>query len=168
MSACFSILREALVYQKLFHRLIKRYSIGPPLVSSYNFLRIHPPALTTSQLFFYILACSTDYRDFKPRPRIAGMHLPPFHTLGFMVQILYALRSCTTVALYPPVTKRTDLLPIMPTPQNILEHTRRTKSTGIITIPSIIQIWSQDPRSVDFLKSLKFVVRRLFSLSGYF
>ena len=95
------------------------------------------------------------------------MHLPPFHTLGFMVHILYALRSCTTVALYPPVAKRTDLLPIMPTPQNILEHTRRTKSTGIITIPSIIQIWSQDPRSVDFLKSLKFVVRRFVSLSGY-
>jgi hypothetical protein len=91
------------------------------------------------------------------------MHLPPFHTLGFMVQILYALRSCTTVALYPPVTKRSDLLPIMPTPQNILDHTRRTKSNGIITIPSIIQNWSQDPKSVDFLKSLEFVVRKIVS-----
>ena len=90
------------------------------------------------------------------------MHLPPFHTLGFMVQILYALRSCTTVALYPPVTKRPDLLPIMPTPQNILDHTRRTGSTGIIAIPSIVQIWAQDPRSVDFLKSLDFVVRGTF------
>ena len=89
------------------------------------------------------------------------MHLPPFHTLGFMVQILYALRSCTTVALYPPVTRRPDLLPIMPTPQNILDHTRRTKSTGIITIPSIIQVWSQDLKSVDFLKSLEFVVRSI-------
>ena len=84
-----------------------------------------------------------------------------------MVQILYALRSCTTVALYPPVTKRPDLLPIMPTPQNILDHTRRTKSTGIITIPSIIQIWSQDHKSVDFLKSLEFVVRRLFRFQGF-
>ena len=78
-----------------------------------------------------------------------------------MVQILYALRSCTTVALYPPVTKRPDLLPIMPTPQNILDHTQRTKSNGIITIPSIIQVWSQDPPSVNFLKSLEFVVKRL-------
>ena len=89
------------------------------------------------------------------------MHLPPFHALGFLVQILYALRICITIALYPPVTKRPDLLPIMPTPQNILDHTRRTKSTGIITIPSIIQIWSQDHSSVDFLKSLEFVVRIL-------
>ena len=95
------------------------------------------------------------------------MHLPPFHTLGFMVQILYALRSCTTVALYPPVTKRPDLLPIMPTPQNILDHTQRTKSNGIITIPSIIQVWSQDPPSVNFLKSLEFVVKRLFLLSEF-
>ena len=90
------------------------------------------------------------------------MHFPPFHSLGFTVHNLCALRSCTTAALYPPVTKRPDLLPIMPTPQNILDHTRRTKSTGITAIPSIIQIWSQDPRSVDFLKSLEFVVRRLF------
>ena len=89
------------------------------------------------------------------------MHLPPFHTLGFMVQILYALRSCTTVALYPPITRRADMLPIMPTPQNILDHVQRTKSSGIITIPSIIQAWSQDPKAVDFLKSLEFVVRGL-------
>jgi hypothetical protein len=103
-----------------------------------------------------------------PRPRIAGMHLPPFHTLGFMVQILYALRSCTTVALYPPVTRRPDLLPIMPTPQNILDHAQRTNSNGIITTPSIIHVWSQDPRSVQFLKSLQFVVRIFFFLfSGF-
>ena len=164
MSACFSIPQEALVYQKLFRRLTRRYSIGPVLVSSYNFLRI---PLSYDVLF--IPACSTDYRDFIPRPRIAGMHLPPFHTLGFMVQILYALRSCTTVALYPPVTRRPDLLPIMPTPQNILDHTRRTKSTGIITIPSIIQVWSQDLKSVDFLKSLEFVVRSIsaFRICGF-
>jgi hypothetical protein len=95
------------------------------------------------------------------------MHLPPFHTLGFIVQVLYALRSCTTIALYPPITKRPDLLPVMPTPQNVLDHTRRTKSNGIIIIPSIIQIWSQDPRSVDFLKSLEFVVsKKIFAFGG--
>lgn len=92
------------------------------------------------------------------------MHLPPFHILGFVFQILSALRRCTTVALYPPITKGPDLLPIMPTPQNILDHAQRTESNGIITVPSIIQVWSHDPKSVDFLKSLEFVVRGLFSL----
>ncbi|KAF8816011.1 putative aminoadipate reductase [Phlegmacium glaucopus] len=102
--------------------------------------------------------CGTGFRDFTPRARIAGMHLPPFHTLGFMVQVLYALRSCTTIGLFPPVAKKPHLLPIMPTPENILDHTRRTKSNGIIAIPSIIQVWSQDPKSVEILKSLEFVV----------
>ena len=90
------------------------------------------------------------------------MHLPPFHSLGFITQILYPLRCYTIVALYPPVTKRPDLLPMMPTPRNILDHTQRTKSNGIFTIPSIIQVWSQDSRFLDILKSLEFVVQRLF------
>jgi hypothetical protein len=89
------------------------------------------------------------------------MHLPPFHTLGVMVQIIQALRNCVAVALYPPVTKRPELLPIMPTPENILDHLQRTKSNGIITIPYNLQVWSHDPKSVDILKTLKFVVRRL-------
>jgi len=89
------------------------------------------------------------------------MLLPPFHTLGVMIQIMLALRSCTTVALFPPVAKRPDLLPIMPTPENILDHTQRTGSNGIITIPSILQVWSQDPKSIDYIKKLEFVVREL-------
>ena len=101
-----------------------------------------------------------------PRLRIAAMHLPPFHLLGFVLQIVYPLLSCVTIALYPPVTKRPNLLPIMATPQNILDHTQRTKPNGIMTIPSIIQIWSQDPKSVDILKSLEFVVRRPFFALG--
>ena len=89
------------------------------------------------------------------------MHLPPFHTLGIMVHIIQALRSCVTVALYPPVTKRPDLLPIMPTPENVLDHLQRTKSNGIVTIPSMLQVWSHDPKSVDIMKGLQFAVRRL-------
>jgi acyl-CoA synthetase (AMP-forming)/AMP-acid ligase II len=96
------------------------------------------------------------------RQRIAGMHLPPFHTLGFMIQVVCVLRACRTVALYPPVTKRPDLLPIAPTPQNILDHTQRTKSKGMFITPSIIEVWSHDPKAVDFLKSLEYVVRGLF------
>ena len=76
-----------------------------------------------------------------------------------MAHIIYALRCCTTVALYPPITKRPDLLPIMPTPENILDHLQKTKSNGLLTIPSNLQVWSHDPKSVDVLKGLRFVVR---------
>ena len=108
------------------------------------------------------LATPTDFRGLTPRPRLAGMHLPPFHTFGVMIQIIQALRSCITVALYPPITKRPDLLPIMPTPENVLDHLRRTKSNALITIPSNLQVWSHDPKSIDILKDLQFVVRGLF------
>lgn len=95
------------------------------------------------------------------------MHLPPFHTLGIMIHIIQVLRSCITIALYPPVTKRPDFLPIMPTPKNVLDHLQRTKSNAIITIPSNLQVWSHDPKSLDILKGLKFVVRTVSSISAY-
>ena len=78
-----------------------------------------------------------------------------------MTHIIYALRCCITVALYPPITKRPDLLPIMPTPENVLDHLQRTKSNVLTTIPSNLQVWSHDPRSVDVLKGLRLIVREL-------
>ena len=106
------------------------------------------------------LAYALEFRDVVPSLRLAAMHFPPFHSVGVMVQIMLALRTCITVALYPPVTKRPELLPIMPTPENVLDHLQRTKSNGIVTIPSNLQIWSHDPKCIDILKGLIFVVRR--------
>ena len=107
------------------------------------------------------LASVVGFRGLVPPLRLAAMHLPPFHTLGVMIQIIQSLRNCITVVLYPPVTKRPDLLPIMPTPENVIDHLQRTKSNGIITIPSNLQVWSHDPKSADILKGLKLVVRGL-------
>lgn len=90
---------------------------------------------------------------------MAAMHLPPFHTLGIYAQILFMLYGCTTVALYPPTARRPDLLPTMPTPDNILDHIRRTKSNGVITIPTLLQVWAQDDMSVKLLSELECVVR---------
>lgn len=131
--------------------------------------------LASSRTFFKVLhrqyyssndtlAFALDFRNLALR--IAAMHLPPFHTLGIMIHIFQALRSCITIALYPPVTKRPDLLPIMPTPKNVLDHLQRTKSNAIITIPSNLQVWSHDPKSLDILKGLKFVVRTIFIRFG--
>ncbi|PPR05125.1 hypothetical protein CVT24_010381 [Panaeolus cyanescens] len=97
------------------------------------------------------------YRDYEPRIRMAAMHLPPFHTLGIYAQILFMLYGCTTIALYPPTAKRPDLLPTMPTPDNILDHIRRTKSNGVITIPTLLQVWAQDDMSIKLLSELECV-----------
>jgi hypothetical protein len=50
----------------------------------------------------------------------------------------------------------------MPTPDNILDHLRRTKSETLITIPALLQIWAQDKEAVDFLATLKMIVSEIY------
>ncbi|KAF8878948.1 putative aminoadipate reductase [Infundibulicybe gibba] len=99
-----------------------------------------------------------EFRDMKPRVRIAAMHLPAFHTLGIYVQVLDALFGVVSIGLYPPTATAPDLLPVMSTPDNILEHARRTKSSAMVTIPALLQIWAQSKEAVDMLRSLVFVM----------
>lgn len=87
------------------------------------------------------------------------MALPSFHTLGIYVQLLYALYGSLTVAVYKPVVFSPGSLPTAPTPDNVLDTLRRTKSNMVITIPAFINIWSQSPENMDLLKSLEYVVR---------
>ena len=99
------------------------------------------------------------FRDHTPRLRMAAMHLPPFHTLGIFAQLLLPLFGCTTVAVYPPVVGSPESLPILPTPNNVLDHIQRTKSNALMAIPTLLQIWSQDQKAVEILSALQFVVR---------
>ncbi|KAG6906942.1 putative NRPS-like protein biosynthetic cluster [Tephrocybe rancida] len=101
--------------------------------------------------------CLIEFRDHKPRVRIAGMMLPSFHTLGVYTQVLYTLVGVNSVGVYPPQVTSREATPMMPTPDNILDHTRRTKSNSMITIPALLQIWAQSPEAVDLLKTLEFV-----------
>ncbi|KAG6831500.1 putative NRPS-like protein biosynthetic cluster [Tephrocybe sp. NHM501043] len=101
--------------------------------------------------------CLIEFRDHKPRVRIAGMMLPSFHTLGVYTQILYTLVGVNSVGVYPPQVTSREATPMMPTPDNILDHTRRTKSNSMITIPALLQIWAQSQTAVDLLKTLEFV-----------
>lgn len=89
---------------------------------------------------------------------IACMHLPAFHTLGVISQLLHSMYALSIIALYPPTAFTPSQLPIMPTPDNILDHIRKTKSESLITIPSLLQIWAQDKQSVETLATLKMIV----------
>lgn len=106
----------------------------------------------------YFPACVNRLREQDSSLRLAGMHLPSFHTLGIYVQLLVPLYGCITVALYPPTAKTPSLLPVSPTPDNVLNHTVRTKSNGIMTIPTLLQIWAQNKNHIAVLKDLLFVV----------
>lgn len=45
----------------------------------------------------------------------------------------------------------------MPTPSNILQHTMKTRSNALVTIPALLQVWAQSKEAIDVLKTLEFV-----------
>ncbi|KAF8192961.1 putative aminoadipate reductase [Pholiota molesta] len=88
---------------------------------------------------------------------MAGHALPAFHTLGINVHIIVSHYSMTPVGLYPPVAATPTSTPMIPSPDNILDHTARTGCNCMVIIPTLLQIWSHDKKAVDLLASLEFV-----------
>ncbi|KAG6900035.1 putative secondary metabolism biosynthetic enzyme, partial [Termitomyces sp. T159_Od127] len=117
---------------------------------------IHQTHLTLSQWAAW--PSLIQFRDHKPRARIAAMMLPPFHTLGIYVQILHTMFGLVSVGVYPPQVTSSERMPTIPTPENILEHIRRSKSNSMITIPALLQAWAQSPEAIALLRKLHFVV----------
>ena len=100
-----------------------------------------------------------DHREQPHRQIIGTQPLPPFHLFGFATQIGCTSYGLMTAALYPPIAATRESQPMQATPQNVIEHARRAKCTGMYAIPSWLQIWAQDTQVVDFLAKLDFVVR---------
>ncbi|KAF9527250.1 putative aminoadipate reductase [Crepidotus variabilis] len=100
----------------------------------------------------------TEIRD-HPNPQVKASHAAPcFHTIGVVSQILVPLYGLVPIGVYPPTAKTSTTQPIIPSPQNIIDHTRRTKSTSLIILPALLQLWAQDPEIVEFLASLDFII----------
>jgi hypothetical protein len=89
---------------------------------------------------------------------IGGMALPAFHTLGFASQIVRSTYGLCRIALYPPIADTPSKLPVMPTPDNVIEHARRIGCDDLIGIPAPFQVWVQQKDTIQYLASLKFVV----------
>ncbi|KAF7968546.1 hypothetical protein HWV62_30169 [Athelia sp. TMB] len=87
------------------------------------------------------------------------MHLPPFHSLAFVLQLLVPLANASSVALYPPMAYSDHAKPpVIPTPENIKEHCQRTNVTATVVIPSFLETWCHEVESVQWLKTLDFVI----------
>ncbi|KAJ7339194.1 hypothetical protein DFH08DRAFT_748571, partial [Mycena albidolilacea] len=84
---------------------------------------------------------------------IANMGLPSFHPLGFVCQLLQPL-SGTPVAVYTPTATSPSSLPILPSPDNILEHARKTKCRSLTTVPAHLAIWFNSSDAVAYLATL--------------
>jgi len=96
------------------------------------------------------------------RQILATQPLPCFHIYGIVTQLICSLHGLTTMALYPPIATTRESQPMQSTPQNVIEHTKRTNCTGLFAIPAWLQIWAQDAEIVDFMAKLEFVVRHIF------
>ncbi|KAF8871770.1 putative aminoadipate reductase [Infundibulicybe gibba] len=103
-----------------------------------------------------LFPCIREFRELSPLI-LSCMPLPPFHTLGIYTQLLVPLYGLVPIAMYPPLVTSPGLLPMIASPDNILDHTQRTHSTGMVTIPAFLQIWSQSNAALEILKSQKII-----------
>ncbi|KAH7928011.1 putative aminoadipate reductase [Leucogyrophana mollusca] len=98
-------------------------------------------------------------RDYPIHIRTAAMSLPSFHTLGFYIQLYTPMISLTGVAIYPPTSYHDpNATPVIPNSENILESTKRTKSSSLVVVPSFLEAWSTSPEAIETLKGLEYVV----------
>ncbi|KAG5652629.1 putative NRPS-like protein biosynthetic cluster [Sphagnurus paluster] len=95
-----------------------------------------------------------DYREHK----LGCMALPSFHMLGICIQLLVPLYGIISVTVYPPTAMSSSLLPVTPSPENVIEHGRLAHVTVLIAIPSFLLVWATSPEAIAFLKTLKFIM----------
>lgn len=86
------------------------------------------------------------------------MALPAFHTIGFASQVIRGLYGLCKVALYPPVADAPSKLPVIPTPDNIIDHSQRTHCEEMMGVPAIYQVWALKEDTVQYLATLKLAV----------
>ncbi|KAJ7153064.1 putative aminoadipate reductase [Mycena crocata] len=103
------------------------------------------------------LAAFTELRDHISHP-VAAMPIPSFHMSGLYLQLLQPVYGVTPVAVYPPTASSPDALPIFPSPDNVLEHARKTKCKSITILPAFFAAWAQLPNAVNFLKTLDMAI----------
>ncbi|KAL4260482.1 Adenylate-forming Reductase [Pleurotus pulmonarius] len=118
-----------------------------------------PKVIPLTQAAILQWAALPSVADVKNSPhRFGSMALPSFHTLGIYLQILSPIFAGVTAGVYPPTMSSATATPIMPTPDNILDHARRTRCDVIVALPTLLQIWSHSPATLEYLKSLYLIV----------
>ncbi|KAJ7214255.1 acetyl-CoA synthetase-like protein [Mycena haematopus] len=97
------------------------------------------------------------HRNLVQHAAMAGGHLPAFHTMGIITHIVFPILNAGTACLYPLASKATEYIPpVVPTAENVIENSKRTNATGIITVPAFVLEW-QSPDDIAYLKTLNLV-----------
>ncbi|KAG6885392.1 putative NRPS-like protein biosynthetic cluster [Termitomyces sp. T159_Od127] len=94
----------------------------------------------------------------KSRLTIGCMCMPPFHAFGIGIQLFVPIYVLFSIAVYPPNAASPDKPspPVVPSPENVLEHMKLTKSDVLVAPPTFYQIWALLPEAVKYLKTLKY------------
>ncbi|KAJ6568449.1 putative nonribosomal peptide synthetase [Mycena sp. CBHHK59/15] len=72
---------------------------------------------------------------------------------GTLLQPLYGI----PLAVYPPTATSPEALPIFPSPDNILEHARKTNCRAMTILPALLAAWSKSPDAIEYLKTMHMV-----------
>ncbi|KAF8193608.1 hypothetical protein K438DRAFT_1720091 [Mycena galopus ATCC 62051] len=102
------------------------------------------------------LPAVAETREYTEKP-VANMALPAFHLFGITCQLLQPLFG-TPVAVYPPTAISPEALPMIPTPDNILEHAQKTKCRALTSVPALLAIWFNSPEAVAYLATLHTII----------
>ncbi|KAF9445951.1 putative aminoadipate reductase [Macrolepiota fuliginosa MF-IS2] len=94
----------------------------------------------------------------NPRLRYGAMALPPFHAWGFHIHTVLAVYHALSIGVYPPTSPNSGNLSIVPSPENVLEHTKRTKCSGLATVPAFLHSWAHSESYVNYLATLDHIV----------
>lgn len=76
-----------------------------------------------------------------------------------MVQVLIGYFAVQPICLYPPVVTTPTGQPMIPSPDNLMDHIKRTGAKGLVIVPALLQIWAKDKDALRVLCNLDFVVR---------
>ncbi|KAG6902731.1 hypothetical protein C0995_012395 [Termitomyces sp. Mi166 len=78
--------------------------------------------------------------------------------LSLAIQLFMPIYGIVSISVFPPNSALPDPLPpIVPSPENILEHMKLTKSDAIETFPTFVRIWASMPEAIEYLKTLRSV-----------
>ncbi|KAJ7470082.1 hypothetical protein B0H11DRAFT_2434130 [Mycena galericulata] len=115
------------------------------------------PSLDDIGLYMHSSGTSVaETRDYVEKP-IGSMALPAFHLFAILCQLFHPLFG-TCAAVYPPTATSPTALPILPSPDNILDHARKTKCRSISVVPSMLATWANSPPAIAYLKTLHTII----------
>ncbi|KAJ7458724.1 hypothetical protein B0H11DRAFT_2060762 [Mycena galericulata] len=101
----------------------------------------------------------TDIHHYITSPFAIGtMGLLPFALSGLFCQLLQPLYGGVIVAVFPPTTSSSEMVPIQASPDNILQFARKTNCKSVLTVPTLLAVWAKSPESIAYLKTLNLVL----------